>query len=71
MFHAHHHLHKRKRKSLKKYPHSNKWIRFLDHSILAIAVIGGMISSTLLTLIVIPSAYSLSIGFIEKKRAKT
>ena len=34
---------------------------------LAIAVIGGMISSTLLTLIVIPSAYSLSIGMLEKK----
>jgi len=34
---------------------------------LAIAVIGGMISSTLLTLIVIPSAYSLSIGLLEKK----
>ena len=35
---------------------------------LAIAVIGGMISSTLLTLIVIPAAYSLSIGLIEKKK---
>ena len=34
---------------------------------LAIAVIGGMISSTLLTLIVIPAAYSLSARFIEKK----
>lgn len=34
---------------------------------LAIAVIGGMISSTLLTLIVIPAAYSLSIRFIDKK----
>ena len=38
---------------------------------LAIAVIGGMISSTLLTLIVIPAAYSLSIGFIEKKKIKS
>ena len=35
---------------------------------LAIAVIGGMISSTLLTLIVIPAAYSLSLEVIEKKR---
>ena len=34
---------------------------------LAIAVIGGMISSTLLTLIVIPAAYSLSVRFIDKK----
>ena len=34
---------------------------------LAIAVIGGMISSTLLTLVVIPAAYSLSIRFIDKK----
>jgi len=34
---------------------------------LAIAVIGGMISSTLLTLIVIPAAYSLSARFIDKK----
>jgi HAE1 family hydrophobic/amphiphilic exporter-1 len=34
---------------------------------LAIAVIGGMISSTLLTLIVIPAAFSLSAHFIEKK----
>jgi HAE1 family hydrophobic/amphiphilic exporter-1 len=34
---------------------------------LAIAVIGGMISSTLLTLIVIPAAFSLSVHFIEKK----
>ena len=34
---------------------------------LAIAVIGGMISSTLLTLIVIPAAFSLSVRFIEKK----
>ena len=34
---------------------------------LAMAVIGGMISSTLLTLIVIPAAFSLSVRFIEKK----
>ena len=38
---------------------------------LAVAVIGGMISSTMLTLIVIPAAYSLSIGFIEKKKIKS
>ena len=44
MFHAHHHLHKRKRKSLKKFPHPNKWIRFLDHSILAIAIIGPVMN---------------------------
>ena len=37
---------------------------------LAIAVIGGMISSTLLTLIVIPAAYSLSLEVIEKKKRK-
>ena len=35
---------------------------------MAIAIIGGMISSTLLTLIVIPAAYSLSIGFIDRKK---
>ena len=34
---------------------------------LAVAIIGGMISSTLLTLIVIPAAYSLSMGMIDKK----
>ncbi len=33
---------------------------------LAIAVIGGMISSTLLTLIVIPAAFSLSVNFLDK-----
>ena len=33
---------------------------------LAVAVIGGMISSTLLTLIVIPAAYSLSAGLLDK-----
>lgn len=39
---------------------------------LAVAVIGGMISSTLLTLIVIPAAYSLSAGLFDKgnKKAK-
>ena len=35
---------------------------------MAIAIIGGMISSTLLTLIVIPAAYSLSIGLIDRKK---
>jgi HAE1 family hydrophobic/amphiphilic exporter-1 len=34
---------------------------------LAVAIIGGMISSTLLTLIVIPAAYSLSMSMIDKK----
>jgi HAE1 family hydrophobic/amphiphilic exporter-1 len=33
---------------------------------LSIAVIGGMISSTLLTLVVVPSAYSLVEGWREK-----
>ena len=37
---------------------------------LAIAVIGGMISSTLLTLIVIPAAFSLSAHFIERNKIK-
>ena len=31
---------------------------------LSVAVIGGMLSSTLLTLVVIPSAYSLSLDFL-------
>jgi len=38
---------------------------------LSVAVIGGMISSTLLTLVVIPSAYSLSLDFIERKKTKS
>jgi len=38
---------------------------------LSVAVIGGMISSTLLTLIVIPSAYSLSLEFLERKKIKS
>ncbi|PKO53345.1 MAG: AcrB/AcrD/AcrF family protein [Betaproteobacteria bacterium HGW-Betaproteobacteria-20] len=33
---------------------------------LAIAVIGGMISSTLLTLVVVPAAYSLMMGALQK-----
>ena len=33
---------------------------------LSVAIIGGMISSTLLTLIVVPSAYSLVMGGLEK-----
>ncbi|BBE50124.1 Multidrug resistance protein MdtB [Ferriphaselus amnicola] len=37
---------------------------------LAVAVIGGMISSTLLTLVVVPSVYSLVEGAIERRRAK-
>ena len=33
---------------------------------LSVAIIGGMISSTLLTLVVIPAAYSLSYDLIKK-----
>ena len=35
---------------------------------LSVAVIGGMLSSTLLTLVVIPSAYSLSLDFLDEER---
>jgi HAE1 family hydrophobic/amphiphilic exporter-1 len=38
---------------------------------LAVAVIGGMLSSTLLTLVVVPAAYSLIEGFIGRGRART
>ena len=38
---------------------------------LSVAVIGGMLSSTLLTLVVIPSAYSLSLDFLERKKIKS
>jgi len=34
---------------------------------MAVAVIGGMVSSTLLTLVVVPAVYSLVEGFIEKQ----
>jgi hypothetical protein len=34
---------------------------------MAICVIGGLITSTLLTLIVIPVGYSLSEGFVDSK----
>ena len=34
---------------------------------LAIAVIGGMITSTLLTLVVVPAVYSLMVSFLELK----
>ncbi len=37
---------------------------------LAIAVIGGMVSSTLLTLVVIPAAYSLLEGWREQRRLR-
>ena len=37
---------------------------------LSIAVIGGMISSTLLTLVVVPAAYSLIEGFREKRASR-
>jgi hydrophobic/amphiphilic exporter-1 (mainly G- bacteria), HAE1 family len=36
---------------------------------LAIAVIGGMITSTLLTLVVVPAAYSLLENWRERRRA--
>ena len=36
---------------------------------LAIAVIGGMISSTLLTLVVVPAVYSLIEGWRERRAA--
>jgi len=38
---------------------------------LSVAVIGGMLSSTLLTLVVIPAAYSLSLDFLERKKIKS
>ncbi|MDO9365266.1 MAG: efflux RND transporter permease subunit [Methylotenera sp.] len=37
---------------------------------LSVAIIGGMISSTLLTLVVVPAAYSLVMGVIEKYQIK-
>jgi HAE1 family hydrophobic/amphiphilic exporter-1 len=36
---------------------------------LSIAVIGGMVSSTLLTLVVVPAAYSLIIGARERRKS--
>jgi HAE1 family hydrophobic/amphiphilic exporter-1 len=38
---------------------------------LAVAVIGGMLSSTLLTLVVVPAAYSLVEGRLGRRRATT
>ncbi len=38
---------------------------------LAVAVIGGMISSTLLTLVVVPAVYSLVEKWMEKRAAKS
>ena len=37
-----HHIHKRKRvhEKLQKYPHPNKWVRFLDNFLLVFAVVG-------------------------------
>ena len=35
---------------------------------LAVAVVGGMISSTLLTLVVVPAVYSLVEGWRERRR---
>jgi HAE1 family hydrophobic/amphiphilic exporter-1 len=37
---------------------------------LSVAIIGGMISSTLLTLVVVPAAYSLVMGMLAKYRIK-
>jgi HAE1 family hydrophobic/amphiphilic exporter-1 len=37
---------------------------------LSVAIIGGMISSTLLTLVVVPAAYSLVMGGLAKFPAK-
>ncbi len=37
---------------------------------LSVAIIGGMISSTLLTLVVVPSAYSLLIGWVSEQHAR-
>lgn len=41
-----HHIHKRKRKhhKLLEYPHSKKWIRFLDKFLLVVAVVGPLIT---------------------------
>jgi HAE1 family hydrophobic/amphiphilic exporter-1 len=38
---------------------------------LSIAIIGGMVSSTLLTLVVVPAAYSLVMGMIEKSKQQS
>jgi len=37
---------------------------------LSVAIIGGMISSTLLTLVVVPAAYSLLIGWVSQRHAR-
>ena len=37
---------------------------------LSVAVIGGMVTSTLLTLVVVPSAYSLVENWRERRRAQ-
>jgi len=37
---------------------------------LSIAVIGGMISSTLLTLVVVPAVYSLAMHGVERMRRR-
>jgi uncharacterized protein with PQ loop repeat len=41
-----HHLHKRKRIHQKheKFPHPNKWKRYLDHVIIAVAIIGPLMT---------------------------
>ncbi|MCD4666507.1 hypothetical protein K8R47_01705 [archaeon] len=41
------HLHKRKRihQKLEKYPHKNKWVRFLDRFLLFLAIVGPLINA--------------------------
>ena len=41
-----HHINKRKRIHLKKekYPHPNKWVRWLDNFLLVIAVLGPLVT---------------------------
>jgi uncharacterized protein with PQ loop repeat len=41
-----HHIHKRKRvhERLEPYPHENKWVKLLDDFLLAVAVIGPVMS---------------------------
>ena len=41
-----HHIHKRKRAhdKLKAYPHSKKWIRFLDKFLLVVAVLSPLVT---------------------------
>jgi len=59
-----HHIHKRKRvhEKLEKYPHENKWIRFLDKFLLGVAVVGPFMSlPQLLKIYVDKSAAGVSV----------